>query len=25
MNNLSPIVKSLRKQYNITQEELSLK
>ena len=25
MNNLSPRVKSLRKQYNITQEELSLK
>ena len=25
MNNLSPIVNSLRKQYNITQEELSLK
>ena len=25
MNNLSPIVKSRRKQYNITQEELSLK
>lgn len=25
MNNLSHIVKSLRKQYNITQEELSLK
>jgi y4mF family transcriptional regulator len=25
MNNLSPIVKSLRKQYSITQEELSLK
>ena len=25
MNNLSPIVKSLRKQYNITQEELALK
>lgn len=25
MNNLSPIVKSLRKQYNLTQEDLSLK
>ena len=25
MNKLSPIVKSLRKQYNLTQEDLSLK
>ncbi len=25
MNNLSPIVKALRKQYNLTQEDLSLK
>ncbi|ADV42923.1 helix-turn-helix transcriptional regulator [Bacteroides helcogenes] len=25
MNNLSPIVKSLRKQYGLTQEDLSLK
>ena len=25
MNNLSPIVKSLRKQYNLTQQDLSLK
>ncbi len=25
MNNLSPIVKSLRKQYELTQEDLSLK